>query len=265
MISFRLLLVFLFLIVICTFYNTYADKDESIDKTPVNVIRLMKHYPQIVKYENNKLYFSNGRSLDYDDGISNKSNAQLLSNADVEDQFYFEYKVGKIIKPIQQNHDPGRIRNDDFFKCIYGSSKKEVESSLVKIVWCPKLVNQSILVTSINSIDKKLVAISNELDKLPEYKSYFEVIGGTFNWRVINGTNRLSTHSFGVTIDLNVKHSNYWQWDCKCTNEDYKLTYKNKIPQAIVDIFERYGFIWGGKWYHYDTMHFEYRPELIFN
>jgi peptidoglycan LD-endopeptidase CwlK len=31
----------------------------------------------------------------------------------------------------------------------------------------------------------------------------------------------------------------------------------------IVKIFEKYGFIWGGKWYHYDTMHFEYRPELI--
>ena len=32
---------------------------------------------------------------------------------------------------------------------------------------------------------------------------------------------------------------------------------------VIVDVFERNGFIWGGKWYHYDTMHFEYRPELL--
>jgi peptidoglycan LD-endopeptidase CwlK len=31
----------------------------------------------------------------------------------------------------------------------------------------------------------------------------------------------------------------------------------------IVAIFEKHGFIWGGKWYHYDTMHFEYRPELM--
>ena len=23
------------------------------------------------------------------------------------------------------------------------------------------------------------------------------------------------------------------------------------------------GAIWGGRWFHYDTMHFEYRPELI--
>jgi D-alanyl-D-alanine carboxypeptidase len=27
--------------------------------------------------------------------------------------------------------------------------------------------------------------------------------------------------------------------------------------------FERAGFIWGGKWYHFDTFHFEYRPEII--
>ena len=31
----------------------------------------------------------------------------------------------------------------------------------------------------------------------------------------------------------------------------------------IVRIFEKHGFIWGGRWYHYDTMHFEYRPELL--
>jgi hypothetical protein len=35
------------------------------------------------------------------------------------------------------------------------------------------------------------------------------------------------------------------------------------MPREIVDAFERHGFIWGGRWYHYDTMHFEYRPELL--
>jgi hypothetical protein len=35
------------------------------------------------------------------------------------------------------------------------------------------------------------------------------------------------------------------------------------MPREIVEIFERHGFIWGGKWYHYGTMHFGYRPELI--
>jgi len=41
------------------------------------------------------------------------------------------------------------------------------------------------------------------------------------------------------------------------------IAFKNELPWEIVRIFEAHGFIWGGKWYHYDTMHFEYRPELI--
>jgi hypothetical protein len=267
MISFRFFLFFFISICLflCLCWNSYAYRKETNDEIPDNVIKLMKYYPQIVNYKNNTLFFANGKKLVYDDGITNKSNAQLLNKADVEDQFYFQYKIGKSSNTISPYFDPGRIRNEDFFKCVYGDTKKEVESKLVKIVWCPKLVNQSILVTSVNSVDKKLLAISNEFDKMPQYKNYFEGIGGTFNWRMINGTNRLSMHSFGMTIDLNSKHSNYWQWGCKCTNEDSKLNYKNKIPQEIVDVFERYGFIWGGKWYHYDTMHFEYRPELIFD
>jgi len=35
------------------------------------------------------------------------------------------------------------------------------------------------------------------------------------------------------------------------------------VPDEIVGIFEKYGFIWGGKWLFYDNMHFEYRPEIL--
>jgi hypothetical protein len=31
----------------------------------------------------------------------------------------------------------------------------------------------------------------------------------------------------------------------------------------VIRIFESFGFIWGGKWRYYDTMHFEYRPEIL--
>ena len=41
------------------------------------------------------------------------------------------------------------------------------------------------------------------------------------------------------------------------------IPYKNRFPLGLAGLFERYGFIWGGRWYHYDTMHFEYRPELL--
>jgi hypothetical protein len=70
-------------------------------------------------------------------------------------------------------------------------------------------------------------------------------------------------HSYGVAIDINLNLSHYWQWDCKCKDENVPLTYKNLISAKVVELFEKHGFIWGGKWYHYDTMHFEYRPELL--
>ena len=114
-----------------------------------------------------------------------------------------------------------------------------------------------------NGAYEALQKVSAELDKHPEWSKYLTNIGGTFNWRVIKGTDRLSAHAFGITIDINTAYSNYWQWDCDCTNENAKLDYKNRIPMGIVDIFEKNGFIWGGRWRHYDTMHFEYRPELL--
>jgi len=34
-------------------------------------------------------------------------------------------------------------------------------------------------------------------------------------------------------------------------------------PEPLVRAFERQGFVWGGKWFYFDTMHFEYRPEIL--
>ena len=231
---------------------------------PVSVQKLMKYYPQIISYDNGKLIFKDNSSILYDDGKS-KSHKELLENADIEDMFKQTYSKGSISKPISRNYDPGRYRNETFFRKIYGNSAKEVEKNLTEIVWCPQLVNQKIRVSKINGLDKKLEAISRELDEHPELKKYLTNVGGTFNWRYISGTKRLSQHSFGASIDINIKYSHYWQWDSKSTNENVSLNYKNQIPQIIVDIFEKHGFIWGGKWYHYDTMHFEYRPELLEN
>ena len=126
----------------------------------------------------------------------------------------------------------------------------------------PKNINKKIRVTSVNGIDKKFQAVSDELDNLPpEFMKFLQNPAGTFNWRTIAGTNRQSTHSFGTTIDINVALSDYWRNASPDANGIYQ--YKNKIPLEIVRIFEKHGFIWGGKWYHYDTMHFEYRPELL--
>jgi hypothetical protein len=237
------------LLLVCCILN-------SKEEVPHGAQKLIKAYPEkISHYKDNKIFFKDGSSLVYDDGKP-KNTKELLENPDIEDQFKWKYEN-------PGTNDAGRIRNEAFFKKIYGNSKEEVAKKLVEITWCPKLVNQKIKVTTVNGIDKKIQKIGAELEQYPELKPYITNIAGTFNWRKIAGTNRLSTHSFGMTMDINTKFSNYWQWDCKCTNEETKLKYKNRIPKKIIAIFEKHGFIWGGNWLHYDTMHFEYRPEFF--
>ena len=75
--------------------------------------------------------------------------------------------------------------------------------------------------------------------------------------------NRLSAHSYGMTIDIGGNYKTYWLWAKPGAKETDNVPYKNKMPHEIVEIFEKHGFIWGGRWYHYDTMHFEYRPEIL--
>ena len=247
-----------------------VEQTQSTDSLPAKVEKsipkevkwLMSAYSsQIIGFENNYVMFSDSSRLLFDAG-KEKSAEELLKNPDMKDMFAYPYPKGETAPP-GKFQDPGRIRNDDFFKRMYGKTATEVQKNLTTIVWCPKLVGQKLQISKINDVDKQLTAVSAELDEYPEWKDYLRS-AGTFNWRVISGSNRLSGHSFGIAIDLNTKYSNYWQWDCKCTSERVDLFYKNKIPQGIIEIFEKHGFIWGGKWYHYDTMHFEYSPELLF-
>ena len=103
--------------------------------------------------------------------------------------------------------------------------------------------------------------MSTELDKLPDsfVKYVVPLASKGYNCRAIAGTTRPSAHGHGIAIDINVAWSNYWRY----VGRPPKTTRTNRIPWEIVEVFEKHGFIWGGKWYHYDTMHFEYRPELL--
>lgn len=224
--------------------------------------RYMQAYPDhIIGYGPNYILWKDSTRFMCDDGITDKSFDALLNTPDLEDVLHFPYPSGLTFDTPAVNMDPGRIRHDGFFKKMYGHTEREVQRSLVPVKWLPKHTNLSLQVTQINGVAAKLQAISHTLDTLPHLHPYLLNPGGSFNWRVIAGTERMSGHSYGFAIDINVKYANYWRWDRSFGTGS--IPYLNRIPLEIVEIFERYGFIWGGKWYHYDTMHFEYRPEFF--
>ncbi len=234
---------------------------------PLGARVLMTVYPDYVKgYKGGKLVMSDGTSITWDDGRK-KSHMELLDDADPEDMFAFTYDLNSWTPGKMQ--DAGRSRCEALFKKMYGASAQQVSRKLVPVRWPfgqatnSGGVNKSIKTvkfTSVNGANKQLEKVVAELERHPELHKYLAQ-SGAFYWRPVRGAKRLSAHSYGMTIDIGVKYSDYWR--TQSTNENATIAYRNKYPHAIVEIFEKYGFIWGGRWYHYDTMHFEYRPEIL--
>lgn len=223
---------------------------------------LVAAYPDfLVRHVGSSLYWKDGTRMPVSDNVANKSFDQLLRNASILDQFHLAYPHGTLAMPPAVNNDPGRFRNEAFFNKMYGDCRKgQVERHLVPIVWLPTTWGKKIFVTSVNGVARRLEAVSEEISALPaEIRRAAYPIAGVSSCRPVADTGKLSMHSYAAAIDLNVGISDYWLWRKKAD----PIPYRNRMPQQIVDIFERHGFIWGGKWYHYDTMHFEYRPELL--
>lgn len=193
---------------------------------------------------------SDGADLLWRDGTRMAVDAAVLAQARAD------YR--RSTELAQPERDPGRIRDPAFFDKMYGDCRTgAVAPDLVRIVWLPRTWGHTISITSVNGVDRQLAAISRELDALPaEDKRFLYPIGGTYNCRAVADTGGTSMHAWGAAIDINPAYADYWFW-----RPD--RAYVNRIPLAIVAIFERHGFIWGGRWLHFDTMHFEYRPELL--
>jgi hypothetical protein len=68
--------------------------------------------------------------------------------------------------------------------------------------------------------------------------------GGIYNNRPQVGSAKLSTHAWGIAIDVET--------------EKYPLGSKERLPKAVVDVFARAGFQYGGDFARPDPMHFQY-------
>ena len=169
--------------------------------------------------------------------------AERLAKPVLADMFWQKYVPGPIQPVTVTDEDPGRIRFEPLFRAAYPTSGLKS----VHFMGRPLRVHEKIA-APLQRVEKRLAGQK-------ELQRFFSPLGGGYNDRVIAGTDRTSAHAWGIAIDLNPKLGDYWRWE--------KSGWKNRVPQAIVDAFEAEGFIWGGRWFHFDTMHFEYRPELL--
>lgn len=240
---------------------------ETATPTPASaatlVAPLVAAYPDFIdRVEGDELVWKDGARMKIDDGRGAKDLDALLNAPDIKDMFVMPYTTGAGASQPATDFDPGRIRYIPLFEKMYGDCRKgQVMTNAVDVVWLPRKSGRKIKFSRINGAAAALQAVSNELDALPDaFLSYLTPPAGTYNCRPIAGTNRLSAHGLAIAIDISTAHAHYWK--NSHPDADGHYAYQNTIPREIVEIFEKHGFIWGGRWYHYDTMHFEYRPEL---
>jgi flavodoxin len=124
------------------------------------------------------------------------------------------------------------------------------------------------IVAPLGRVDERIQELAKNDPEIPSWLNNLASITG-WNWRNIAGSENRSFHAYGAAVDLLMKSQagmeTYWQWTA-AKGLDWRTvpTEKRQTPPvAVIRAFEEQGFIWGGRWARYDTMHFEYHPELL--
>jgi hypothetical protein len=259
-ISFLIMLTFLFL---SSSYMVKAENTYSVTMKQ-DILSLMMAYPEYItsvqKDNNERVYLvmKSGKKILYDDKRT-KNFEEKLNNPDLQDMLEQAYPLEPVTKLMDKNFDPGRARVYELIREVYGASRQQVEKNLTIV----STNYGSFQFNKQNKASESLKAAFAELKIMAQtnkkISAFLAPCSGTYNYRVIAGTERLSPHSFGTAIDLARDSRDYWKWATPEQGEKRLLSYSKEV----VEVFEKHNFVWGGKWGHFDILHFEYRPEII--
>lgn len=228
-----------------------------------DVLVLLLAYPEYitgVQTDHGKTYLvmKSGKRILYDDKKM-KTFAEKITSADVQDMLETPYPLAEINSLMSANVDPGRARAYELITDIYGNSKDIISNKLALVDFGDQDLPFSKEAGAAAALAAAAASAADLAQDQPQIADYLYPSSGTFNYRVIDGTDRLSLHAYGIAIDLKSSPDGYWLWASPEAGEELLKSY----PREIVRIFEDNGFIWGGKWNHFDLFHFEYRPEII--
>ncbi|GMO62584.1 MAG: hypothetical protein Ta2A_09330 [Treponemataceae bacterium] len=168
-------------------------------------------------------------------------------------------------------HPPKRSAH--FFDALWRASTREEAYSRLKTI---NFLGHRIDVHYAIMEELALVEerIMGEAKKNPAVKKWLDLNTSltTWNWRAIADTESRSFHAYGSALDFLPSKSalkgweTYWLWTSQQTTPEWwTVPFSKRLhpPEEVVKAFETFGFVWGGKWVFYDTMHFEFRPEIL--
>ncbi len=132
------------------FCQLLAPTELSAETADQSLDRLVRAYPEALSgHDDRDIFWRDGTIMHADDGIGAKSFDELLRNASILDQLRLPYLTGAS-RPPQLNDDPGRFRNEAFFRKMYGDChNSDFQKNLATIAWLPRSWGKEIRVTRI--------------------------------------------------------------------------------------------------------------------
>ncbi|MDR3343896.1 MAG: M15 family metallopeptidase [Treponema sp.] len=124
------------------------------------------------------------------------------------------------------------------------------------------------IVEPLGRVERRIQELTKNDEEVQAWRKSIRNVSG-WNWRNIAGSESRSFHAYGVAVDLQAAPQpgmeTYWQWTAAKGIDWHSVPADKRLnpPIPVIRAFEEQGFAWGGKWYLYDTMHFEYRPEIL--
>ena len=161
-------------------------------------------------------------------------------------------------------------RSPHFFDALWRISNRDEAYQRVKTIrFLGKSVNVHFMIMeNLALVEEQIRADAKADPQVQVWLNGINTLEG-WTWRNIAQTQSRSFHSYGLAVDLLPKSlggkETYWLWASKKKPEWWNISYNERYhpPTAVIKAFENYGFVWGGKWLFFDTMHFEYRPEIL--
>ena len=161
-------------------------------------------------------------------------------------------------------------RSPHFYDALWRVTNRDEAYQRVKTIrFLGKSVNVHFLIMeNLALVEEQIYAAAKTDPQVQAWINGINTLEG-WTWRDIAQTQSRSFHAYGLAVDILPKSlggkETYWLWVPKKKPEWWNISYNERYhpPAAVVKAFETYGFIWGGKWLFFDTMHFEYRPEIL--
>ena len=182
---------------------------------------------------------------------------------------FYRYSLGPLTEPAPLPEETPTYCTD-VLESLWGRSDEQIRSHGQSIIFLDhRMFVNKLLIDPLAAVEREILEVAKDDSSVATWIDEMDITYSFIN-RGIAGSPTRSQHSWGMAVDF-VPNSYgrlqvYWRWSRVYDREGWHripLEQRWSPPQVVIEIFEKRGFVWGGKWAHFDNIHFEYRPEIL--